>query len=74
MERQLVGDYERTIEVLLGTLSRDNLALAIEIASLPEAIRGFGHVKAKSIVETRAKLDTLLARFRSPVIPIARAA
>ena len=29
-------------------LTRDNLALAIEIASLPETIRGYGHIKARS--------------------------
>ena len=74
MERQLIADYESTIEELLGDLSRDNCAQAVDIASLPELIRGYGHIKAKSVAEARGKLDAMMARFRSPVIPIARAA
>jgi len=74
MERQLVDEYERTIEELAGGLTRDNLATAIEIASLPEAIRGYGHIKAKNMAEARARLEVLLARFRSPATPVARAA
>jgi indolepyruvate ferredoxin oxidoreductase len=74
MERQLVDDYERTIGELAAALSRDNHAVAIEIATLPEAIRGYGHIKAKSMFEARGKLDALLARFRAPAAPVARAA
>ena len=74
MERQLVEDYEATVSTLISGLSRENQALAVEIASLPESIRGFGHVKAKAVHEARGKLDTLLARFRAPAAPVARAA
>lgn len=74
MERQLIVDYEHTIGELLGGLSRDNHALAVEIASLPETIRGFGHIKAKSAAEARSALEALLTRFRTPVAPAARAA
>ncbi len=74
MERQLIVDYERTIGELLGSLNRDNHALAVEIAGLPETIRGFGHIKAKSAAEARSALETLLARFRTPAAPVARAA
>ncbi len=74
MERQLVADYERTVEELLAGLSRDNHALAVQIATLPESIRGYGHIKAKSAAEARGKFDELLARFRSPAAPVARAA
>ena len=48
-ERALIDRYERTVAALLDGLDHSNHALAIEIASLPERIRGFGHVKAKSI-------------------------
>jgi len=72
MERALIGEYEATLETLLQGLTRDNLALAIEIASLPEAIRGYGHIKVKSAAAARAKRDELLARYRS--IPIRAAA
>ena len=72
MERALIVEYEQSVEMLLAGLTRDNLALAVEIASLPETIRGYGHIKAKSAVTARAKTAELLARYRS--IPIRAAA
>lgn len=65
MERALIGEYEQTVETLLAGLTRDNHALAVEIASLPETIRGYGHLKAKSVQAARARRDELLARYRS---------
>jgi indolepyruvate ferredoxin oxidoreductase len=65
MERALIGEYEATVESLLQALTRDNHALAVEIASLPETIRGYGHIKAKSAEAARKKRDELLARYRS---------
>ena len=74
-ERALVAEYEDTIETLLSGLSRDNLALAVEAASLPEMIRGFGHIKVKSVAEARKKRDELLARWPGAASqPAARAA
>jgi len=64
-ERALIGEYERSVQALLQGLTRDNHALAVEIASLPEEIRGYGHIKMKSIVAARQKRDNLLARFDS---------
>jgi indolepyruvate ferredoxin oxidoreductase len=64
-ERALIVEYEQTVEALLASLTRDNHALAIEIASLPESIRGYGHIKAKSIEAARTKRDEMLARYRS---------
>ena len=64
-ERALISEYEQTVERVLDSLSRDNHALAVEIASLPETIRGYGHIKAKSIDAARRKRDELLARYRS---------
>ena len=62
-ERALITEYEQAVEKLLGGLTRDNVALAIEIASLPETIRGYGHVKVKSIADARKKRDELFARW-----------
>lgn len=64
-ERALVEEYEQAVETLLAGLSRDNLSLALEIASLPEQIRGYGHIKAKNIAEARKKRDELFARYRT---------
>jgi indolepyruvate ferredoxin oxidoreductase len=65
MERALIEEYEQTVGTLLAGLTRDNHALALEIASLPETIRGYGHLKAKSAEAARKKLAELLARYRA---------
>ncbi len=62
-ERALIADYEQAVEKLIAGLTRENHALALEIASLPEEIRGYGHIKAKSIVAARAKRDGLQRKF-----------
>jgi indolepyruvate ferredoxin oxidoreductase len=63
MERALIAEYEKAVETLLAGLARENHALAVEIASLPETIRGFGHIKAKSVEAARARQAELLARY-----------
>jgi indolepyruvate ferredoxin oxidoreductase len=63
MERALIGEYERTVEALLSGLTRDTHALAVDIASLPEDIRGYGHIKAKSVEAARKKQAELLKRY-----------
>ena len=74
-ERALITEYEQTVATMLAALSRDNHALAVEIASLPEMIRGYGHIKAKSITEARGKREALLARLTGAAVqPTARAA
>jgi len=63
MERQLIEDYHGTIATLLANINVNNLALAIEIASLPEHIRGFGHVKEQSVHTFKTKQAQLLAQY-----------
>ena len=64
-ERALIAEYEQAVEKLIAGLTRDSVALAVEIASLPEQIRGYGHIKGKNIAEARKKGDELLARYRT---------
>jgi indolepyruvate ferredoxin oxidoreductase len=73
-ERALIGEYEQLIDELLGRLSKDNHAVAIQLASVPEEIRGYGHVKDRSLSTARAQWADLLAQFRgqgrAQVIPM----
>jgi indolepyruvate ferredoxin oxidoreductase len=66
MERQWIADYFAAVGELVDGLTRDNLALAAEIASVPEHIRGFGHVKEHHEKLAREQWTTLLARWRKP--------
>jgi indolepyruvate ferredoxin oxidoreductase len=66
MERALIGQYRQTIEALLPKLTADNLVQAVAIASIPEEIRGFGHVKERHLKAAKAKEAALLATFHAP--------
>ena len=65
MERALIGEYVASIEEVLAKLNADNHALALEIANLPDAVKGFGHVKARNVVAVRSKWDGLMEKWRS---------
>jgi indolepyruvate ferredoxin oxidoreductase len=63
-ERALIGEYEQLVDELLGKLAADSHSVAVELASIPEDIRGYGHVKAQHLEKARARQAELLARFR----------
>ncbi|MET1025928.1 MAG: indolepyruvate ferredoxin oxidoreductase family protein [Dongiaceae bacterium] len=65
-ERRLIEDYETLIAELLTGLSHANHAAAVELAALPDRIRGFGHVKAASMERAAAERTRLLSAFRNP--------
>ncbi len=65
-ERRLIAEYEQVVEELLAKLSHDNHALAVQIASIPDEIRGFGHVKEAKLAAAKQKEAGLLDAFRSP--------
>ncbi|MGQ0485693.1 MAG: indolepyruvate ferredoxin oxidoreductase family protein, partial [Hyphomicrobiales bacterium] len=62
-ERALIAAYKETIATLLPPLAAANHGLAVEIASIPELIRGFGYVKEDSIRRARSRETDLLSRF-----------
>ena len=66
-ERGLIERYEQVASSLIDDLDHTNHAIAVEIASLPDRIRGFGHVKARSIEEAERREAELLGRFRTAV-------
>jgi indolepyruvate ferredoxin oxidoreductase len=68
-ERALIQDYRQMVERLLEKLTAQNLPLAVEIAKLPEHIRGFGHVKQRHLAETRERQAVLLKAFLEPETP-----
>ena len=74
MERALIGEYEHTVERLLAGLEAQNHALAVQIAAIPEEMRGFGHIKRRNVEAARKKRDELLARFGAAAPAPVRAA
>ncbi|MEQ8504022.1 MAG: indolepyruvate ferredoxin oxidoreductase family protein [Rhodospirillales bacterium] len=66
MERALISEYEATVDSLLNGLTADNLALATEIAALPQSMRGFGHIKMDNVKKAKQREQDLLAGFKDP--------
>ncbi len=66
LERELVARYEGDVEALLSELSAGTLPTAVKIASLPEKIRGFGHVKEANAAAVATEREELLLRLRMP--------
>ncbi|WP_112664593.1 indolepyruvate ferredoxin oxidoreductase family protein [Microvirga flavescens] len=73
-ERQLVRDYEALVEDLIAHLSPEKHALAIELANIPQKIRGYGHIKERNLKNAKVEEAALLARWRSAESPLAMAA
>ena len=65
-ERALIAQYQISIEAMLNTLAESNHAVAVEIARIPELIKGFGHVKDRNLVAAQAKWAKLEAEFANP--------
>ena len=64
MERQLIQEYEQTIKELLLGLTKKNHNIALEIAKIPEQIRGYDMVKQRHFETAKSNEKKLLAKFR----------
>ncbi len=62
-ERRLLADYEADLAALLPKLATDRLADAVTLASLPEKIRGYGHVKRKAMAAAAPEREALRAKL-----------
>ena len=66
IERALIAEYRADIEALLDKgLTAERLAVAVELARIPEEIRGYGHVKLRNLNAVRGKWDQLKAQWRA---------
>ena len=65
-ERLLIEDYFSLMETVFSKLTRDNHGAAVELASIPEKIRGYGHVKEKAIIEAKSQERQVRAIFDNP--------
>jgi indolepyruvate ferredoxin oxidoreductase len=64
MERALITEYEAWLDEIAAGLSPECHDLAVEIAMIPDQIRGYGQVKLKSVQSVRERAARLLERFR----------
>lgn len=62
-ERQLITEYQKILKLIETSLTPKNLDIALELANLPDDIRGYGHIKQKNIKKTTLKKENLLKKF-----------
>jgi len=63
MERALIEEYRATLRDLLKGLTPANYDIAVQIAMLPQKMRGYGHVKQKNVRETKKLQEQMVADF-----------
>jgi indolepyruvate ferredoxin oxidoreductase len=73
-ERALIADYEAMLAEVLAKLDAGNHHIAVGLASIPEKIRGFGHVKMRHLQAAKADEAALFEQFRAGPRPLLRAA
>ncbi len=64
-ERRLPGEYRADIATIIASLTVDNIEHAVEIASLPDQIRGYEDLKLRRIGEYRTAMSSALKQFKS---------
>jgi indolepyruvate ferredoxin oxidoreductase len=71
LERKLLADYEAMVDEILGKLAPHNHRIAVQLAAIPEHIRGYGHVKERHLKDAKARETVLLGEFRGAHAPTA---
>ena len=69
MERQLRDDYLKQAVTLSEGLTRKNLDLAVALASIPDDIRGYGHVKEAAVEAAKAREAELMNNWPEGGMP-----
>ncbi len=65
MERRLIVDYEASLDQILAGLTPERLPVAVRIAQVPQAIRGYGHVKDAAVKVAKAEETGLWRQWES---------
>ncbi|NEJ25380.1 indolepyruvate ferredoxin oxidoreductase family protein [Rhizobium leguminosarum] len=64
-ERQTLAEYEQHVDWIARILTAERLPLCRSLAALPEQIRGFGHVKQRSLNKGSTRRRELLQQIES---------
>jgi indolepyruvate ferredoxin oxidoreductase len=64
-ERQLIVEYQVVLDRLLAGLTETNHALAVEIAGLPDMVRGYEEIKLRNVAAYRARCAELVEEYEA---------
>ena len=62
----MIAGYEKDVATVLKLLSSDTHDIAVELLALPDAIRGYGPVKDKSVEKAKVRYAQLAADLANP--------
>lgn len=65
-ERRLIKEYEKNVKTILTLVSRESEKIGLEIANIPDQVRGFGPVKQEAMVKAEEKTSMLLDMLKNP--------
>jgi indolepyruvate ferredoxin oxidoreductase len=68
-ERALITEYREVIDALLSGLTEGNHDLAVQIAALPDLVRGYEDIKLATVRTYHEKLAELRAEFAASTSP-----
>jgi Family of unknown function (DUF6537) len=68
-ERALITEYRKVVDTLLTGLSEGNHDLAVQIAALPDQIRGYEEIKLATVRTYHEKMAELQAEFAASASP-----
>jgi indolepyruvate ferredoxin oxidoreductase len=71
MERELLAHYEMLVDALSAKLSPENHAQAVQVASLPDMVRGYEDIKATSVAQYFTELRRLTEGLDVAIRPVA---
>lgn len=66
LERELIAEYERTLRALVQQLSPATIEVAVQIAQLPDLVRGYDEVKLRNVERYRQQLAELTKLVQMP--------
>ncbi len=66
-ERALVSEFEGDLDLIARALQPHNLEAAIALASVPQTIRGYGHIKEANAKRAAGERHRLIERFNAPM-------
>jgi indolepyruvate ferredoxin oxidoreductase len=69
-ERELIRWYEQLLDDALPALSEETMPLLVELAELPQAIRGYDHVKTENVTRAHSRARLLMKRVSGPTLPV----
>jgi indolepyruvate ferredoxin oxidoreductase len=67
MERRLLAEYREDLKLILQLLAPGRIEAAAALASLPAAIRGYGHVKQAAAARAAEERKRLIDRINAPL-------